>query len=266
MLNRILFIAAIIFSCVCPAAAAETKSGSFHAGIELFHFAYREPGLMSEDGFFYGVALAYEQREPSFWKLEGRLSHGQVDYTGSLSDGTPLTIDNINDYIFEVRSLFGLRRRNSPVSPMTPYLGLGYRYLWDNSAERHPSGYLRESNYIYIPIGLERRPEGGSGWSTGFSLEYDLFVWGKQISHLSDVNPGYSDAANEQSSGYGLRGSIQILRKGEDNDLIIEPYFRYWDIDESDVDLVTLNGAPYRYVVEPDNEHREIGVRFLLQF
>lgn len=266
MIGKALFVLAMILSCTCPAAAAPAETESFHAGIELFHFAYREPGIMRDEGFFYGVALAYERKDPSFWKVEGRLSHGQVDYTGALSDGTPLRISNINDYIFEIRNLIGLRRQNAPESPTIPYLGFGYRYLWDNSAERHPAGYLRESNYLYIPIGLERKPEGGSGWSMGFTVEYDLFVWGKQISHLSDVNAGYNDIENEQDKGYGVRGAVQFFRKGQKNDLIIEPYFRYWNIKESDLALVTRNGIPQFYGVEPDNEHREIGARFLLQF
>jgi len=249
-----------------PAAAQETERESLEAGVELFDFAYREPRLMRTEGIFYGVALAYTNHEPSFWKIEGRFSYGRADYTGALMDGTPLKISNINNYLFEVRGLKGLRRQDAPPSPVMPYIGLAYRRLADDSAARHPGGYFRESNYIYLPLGLDRRPDGQTVWSTGFTIEYDLFLWGKKISHLSDVDPRLSDAENKQTKGYGLRGSVRFLRKGVRNDIIIEPYFRYWNIKESNLDLVTLNGVPYMYVVEPDNEHRELGMRFLVRF
>jgi len=222
---------------------------------------------MREQGMFSGIALAYTQRQPSFWKVEGRFSYGQVDYTGSTWGGTSLYIQDIDNYIFEIRGIKGLRRQNAPEAPTNPYIGFGYRYLRDEMSDRSAGGYLRESNYIYLPIGIERKPEGGKGWSAGFNLEYDLFLMGKQISYFSDIDPNAKDAENTQKKGYGFRGSIQFMNAAKKNLLIIEPYFRYWNIKESDLDFIGYDSSGWPvYVVEPDNEHRELGMRFLLRF
>ncbi len=262
----------VLFMMICaavlgttPLLAGPRQTESVDAGVEMSHITYKEPGIMKQTGIMYGVHAAYEDHDgPSYWKIEGKLSYGQVDYTGSLSSGTPHTFNNINDYLIEMRGLKGLQGGESP-SPLQPYIGLGYRYLYDGS-DKDIYGYRRESNYIYVPIGLERRPEMNPGWSFGAVIEYDLFLWGKQISHLSDVNPGYSDAQNSQSTGYGVRGSLLFYRKGAENDVIIEPFVRYWNIKESEVDLVTFNGSPYTYLVEPDNNSTEIGIKFRMRF
>lgn len=87
--------------------------------------------------------------------------------------------------------------------------------------------YERESNYLYSPIGVTIITPLRNGWSFGATVEYDIFWWGKQISHLSDAIPGLNDPENRQKKGYGARGSIKFQKKDEKIDFVIEPYIRY---------------------------------------
>ena len=100
----------------------------------------------------------------------------------------------------------------------------------------------------------------GSSWSLGAIIEYELFWWGKQISHLSDVDPGFSDPENYQKVGYGARGSIMLERKGRNINLAIEPFIRYWNIGKSKKDDVYLNGAYYGYWYDAKKNTTEIGI------
>jgi hypothetical protein len=247
-------------------ASADTLSpSSFSVGLQLSHITYREPDLMRESGIMYGVTASYTGIGRSLMgKVDGTLTFGSVDYVGSYDDGTPLTIENIQDTMFEVRGVFGPTDFVYIASYYLPYVGLGYRYLYDG-ANVGPGGYQRESNYLYLPLGVEGVPVIRGAWSFGFNVEYDLFIRGTQCSYLSDADPGFNDVENKQSSGYGYRLSLRFIRSGA-HDIIIEPFYKYWTINESDRALLTYYGAPYAYVVEPDNHSKELGIRFIMSF
>jgi hypothetical protein len=234
---------------------------------EISHIKYEEPGVMKQDGAMLGIGLSYTYHsigvEPIFERIFGkmetgfggllrgeiRFSGGEVDYDGSLLDGTPIKQDNIDDRLFEGRGLIGFEHLGEEAVVGT-YVGLGYRYLNDDSSS-YTSGYERESNYLYMPVGIEGRRALGDGWAVGGSAEFDFFLWGKQQSDLRRFGEGIIE--NDQDSGYGFRFSLRL----EKDDFIIEPFIRYWDIDESDVD----NGW-----VEPANETTEYGVKFIWRF
>ena len=105
-----------------------------------------------------------------------------------------------------------------------------------------------------------------SGWIFGIILEYDYFLKGKQISHLSDADPGYNNIETDQNNGYGFRGSLKFLWKDEHNEYIIEPFISYWDINESEWALIKYYGAPYAYGYEPANESTEVGLNIAIRF
>ncbi len=244
------------------------KSRSFEIGPELYLFEYKEPGYMKEEGEFIGIVLGFTSRDWAdslpdkrggfMFRAEGRFAYGQVDYDGELSDGTPYTMDDIDDFAFEGRLLFGGDFLGGD-TVNTIYSGFGYRYLSDDSSS-DPYGYLRQSNYFYLPVGYQFDSTYKTGWSIGFRLEYDIFLWGVQKSHLSDV--GLNDVNNDQDSGYGYRASIKIQNKSKNGSFIIEPFFRYWDIDRSDISYA---GSGF-YGVEPANETTELGVQIIWMF
>lgn len=255
-----------VFVGVSNSFGDQLQRHTWEVGAVVSNFKYEEPGMMKNEGFLYGVQGSYthRNRERLMIKAEARYGYGKVDYE---STGTG-TMDGIDDHVFELRGLGGYDFRFFDRSTITPYIGLGYRYLNDDSSGRRTStghyGYERESNYYYSPIGIETVIELKSGWIFGIILEYDYFWKGNQISHLSDV-PGYSDVENYQNDGYGYRGSLRFQLEGEGIDYVIEPFIRYWDIDESEWEIFTRDGEPY-WGYEPANKSTEVGLNITIRF
>ncbi len=257
-----IFILCIICFIVGEIPAAEREKTELDIGPEIYSYTYTEPGLMEDKGYLYGLAASYSYYGDAFFRLDGRLATGKVDYR---SNGTG-SMDNIDYHVFEIRGLLGKDFILAGEKVITPYLGLGYRYLLDDSGGRISStgagGYDRESNYYYLPVGLELFSELTDAWSEVFTLEYDYFLMGEQESHLSDANPNYNDVSNGQNDGYGWRASIRFQREYKQGAaLVVEPFVRYWNIDWSDPAVITDAGTPVGIGYEPTNKTREIGIK-----
>jgi hypothetical protein len=140
-------------------AQIELPKHSWDLGTEISYIRYKEPSVMEEKGVMYGIVGSYAYRGELFklqrcmLKAEGKFAYGQVDYKNSG------TLDNIDDYILEFRGLGGYDFSILKASTLTPYVGIGYRYLNDDMSGMTTStgarGYERESNYLYSPIGVE---------------------------------------------------------------------------------------------------------------
>ena len=280
-MNRIVkfLLAFIIFPVLvnfCYAEIPEVQPHhSWDLGTEIYHFEYEEPGLMKDKGLFYGLNTSYQYyNNYRLYRIEGRIATGKVDYE---SQGTG-TMDNVGDYVLELRGLIGYDFINPSFNSRQdlsciPFIGVGYRYLNDDSSDMITStgavGYERESNYIYSPVGIEVTRYFGSdtnSWSIGATAEFDIFWWGRQKSNLSDAGLGYADLRNKQASGYGLRGSLKLTKKSEGFDFVLEPFIRYWHIDRSNVNEVFKVGTIWGYGWEPKNETTEIGVKLAIKF
>jgi hypothetical protein len=266
--------------------AQETSSipGKLTMGAEFSYFKYEEPDLMEQAGPLFGVYAEYAVRTPendkvSSWEeflssyqnnyvfgIEGRFLGGQVDYD-SRDTGS---IDNINEYLFEIRGLAGYDFPAGESTVLTPYIGIGYRYLDDNmggkSSTTGAAGYDRESHYVYMPFGLKTSTPLEGPWSLGFNVEYDLFLDGTQESHLEDVSSSLSTLENDQNSGYGVRGSIQFARQADTWNFLVEPFIRYWNVDESNIAVINCGGTPCAAGYEPNNESTEYGVKVGTRF
>ncbi|MDD5195651.1 MAG: autotransporter outer membrane beta-barrel domain-containing protein [Candidatus Omnitrophica bacterium] len=232
-------------------------------GTEIYYFHYKESGV-TEDGHMAGLAGSYAYHDNIMGKLEGRAAYGQLDYDGSGE------IDDVDDYTWEGRGLVGYDFLIADAYALTPYLGGGYRYLNDDTSGMTSTtgavGYERESRYIYSPVGLEAIRRLNNDWFLGASAEYDYLWRGTQISHLSDANSAYNDPENRQKKGYGIRGSLRLLKKGEKVNFLLESFIRYWNIKRSnDVDW-TANGVLLGSVHEPKNNSTEVGVRLAVEF
>ncbi len=232
----------------------------------MYHFRYREPDVMEDNGVFYGVVAGYTYRgwvpvspeeslaeDKGLLRWEGRYACGQVDYNGSLMDGTHYTMDDIDDYVFETRLLFGVEELYSDWLASL-YMGVGYRYLNDDPSF-DPYGYERESNYLYVPLGYQLDGSFRDGWAWGGGIEADILVWGKQRSHLSDI--GSLNIENRQHKGYGLRGSVRFRNRSSIGNVLVEPFIRYWNIEDSEVKYGLL---------EPANKTTEVGVQLVWRF
>ncbi|MEW5894970.1 MAG: hypothetical protein AB1650_04350 [Candidatus Omnitrophota bacterium] len=259
----------------------DNPQNEFEMGTEVFDYSYREEGFMKLDGMMYGVFLNYQHRyrenpainsakeffrsggNINLLKFDARVSGGNdIKYR---SEGTG-SLEDEKHYAFETRLMAGYEfpwKTRSRV--ITPYAGLGYRYLLDdNGGRRSTTGhwaYDRESHYFYIPMGVQAEHVFISGWKTRLNLEFDWFLGGRQYSHLEDV-PGYTQTLyNKQEKGYGLRGSWRLAREGEHVEFFIEPFVRYWSIQNSQPGYSTDTAG-----IEPRNRTEEYGARLGVKF
>jgi hypothetical protein len=240
---------------------------SWQVGPEAYYFKYEEPGLMEEKGYFWGLTGSYIYREwiPVFpedssvvkwmFRADARLCWGVVDYDGALWDGTPYEYDNIKDFTGEFRLLLGLDFPKETLVD-TIYTGIGHRFLEDYKSG-DPAGYDRSSNYLYLPIGASTVRFLAVDWLLALTAEFDVFIRGRQSTDLRDF--GYGIIHNKQNGGYGLRGSVSLEKKGKAADFIIEPFVRYWHIDDSEVDSATGG-------YEPANRTTEVGLDLIWRF
>ena len=245
-------------------------------GFEFNKYRYVEPIFdLVDKGNLYGLYASFTTRPAKkqglyediidMYKAEIRFNYGLVDYKSNGSG----TINGDHDWSLETRLLAGKDYMISPDSRLTPYLGFGYRYLDDDSSGRVSStganGYERESRYYYIPLGVDFTTKIAEGWMVTPNLEYDLFIQGKQVSRLSDVNSGFPDLRNKQRHGFGLRGSIKFIKVGNPMSFVFEPYIRYWHIQDSEDQTVT--GSSFIVTgLEPENKTTEYGVRLGAMF
>ncbi len=260
-MKRVLFLWVVFLAYTPNLFAQAISEKKWEISPEVYYVKYEEPGIMQNEGVMYGVHGTLVSHRYLMLKIEGRLAAGQVDYTSAESG----SLDNLNDYTYEARFLAGpdIKSKDEKIA-LTPFFGVAYRYLNDDSAGGVTStghrGYERESEYFYSPLGVEIMVEK-SGWSFGAAAEYDIFWSGQQTSHLSDAVANLNDVKNSQDSGYGTRFSLKAVKKGEKFDISIEPFFRWWKIDESNLSNVTYAGVLVGYGYEPSNETTEIGAK-----
>lgn len=247
------------------------KEYSYEIGPETRYFNYEED-LMEEKGLMYGVGGGI-----TYHGIAGGQNHlmagvrleclgGTLDYDGQTWGGAPVKEDT-NDWIFEYRTLIGYDIAWDDTYLFTLFTGIGYRY-WNDDIQGS-GGYERETKYVYQPIGIKATSNMPGKWRWGASAEYDFFWAGKVQSNLSDANPGFNNPEVNQnaSDGYGIKCSFHFTRRMSPTyALTLEPYIRYWDIESSGTELLTLNGTPYAYIFEPANQTTSYGLRVKFVF
>ncbi|NJD07142.1 MAG: hypothetical protein FIA97_11705 [Methylococcaceae bacterium] len=266
--------AAPVKAAVAPVAApapaqksvVATETG-FDAGFQVSGYRYQEhvPGrgdFMHLSGPKFGITakgtMAF--RDGLWMAGDFRFAYGFNEYRNYVKQ----TKSGIPDYLWDVRVLGGkdfifenvsLAGRSFDLS-VSPFTGFGYRNLLNDARGSYGNntfGYFRDSEYFYVPVGFTSRLGLGSQSRVSATFEYDYLAFGRQISYLSDVGPRFPDLANDQNSGYGLRGSVFY----EQPNWSIGPYFIYWDIDRSD-----FSARAY----EPHNQTVEYGAEGRYRF
>ena len=231
----------------------------WEAGGQVASYRYEEPNFMKLTGGRIGGVGAYTFTAPSrvYTRIDLRVSYGLLDYE-SVGTGTQ---DNVPDFITEARVVVGWDWLAGESVAVSPYAGLGYRYLYNDLTGYSSTGavgYERISQYLYVPLGITLRFRAAARLVIAPTLEYDLFLRGWQDSYLSDTGLGYSDAENKQSEGYGYRAYLMF----ETRRWALGPYMHYWKIKASDVVQI----APGTFAFEPENTTREYGVEFRWRF
>lgn len=238
---------------------------TFEITPEISHREYDESNLnMHEKGTMYGLAGSYTYHNNFMLKIEGTALWGNVDYNSPSG-----VLNGIPDAMYEIRGLAGY---DIPVqsSAITPYIGFGYRYLSDDSSGKTTNlgakGYLREISYQYMPLGVTGVTKFDNGWAVEGNIEYDIFLRGDVNTHFSDAFPILPDVTNSQSSGYGVRGSIDISKKYGQFTYVVGIFDRYWNIDRSDTTVSSVPGVGVFTSYEPKNNSNEVGLNFGVRF
>jgi hypothetical protein len=233
-----------------------TPSG-FTLGIQGSDYVYREPTVgVKFSGSKLGATASYTKNESSkypFIRLELRYADSRLKYEGSG------TMNDVPDRNAEVRMLFGKDLFAKGGYSLTPYVGLGYRYLYNDPRGRSSTGavgYRRISNYTYLPVGLNGRFLPGAGWVLAPTAEFDVFLGGRQDSRLSDTGLGLPDISSGQDNGYGYRASV-LLERGR---IAFGPWMHYWRVRNSDYSEGTWGWY------EPKNWTREVGAELRYHF
>jgi len=238
----------------------------FSLAAVISYFDYEEDSIdVSIEGPMAGIAARYDfHSDMSRWMfgLQAELDYGSLDYDGATQSGIPLSEDS-DDTLFETRALAGLDFEPGTDWLLTPFMGLGFRY-WYNDVSGAGS-YTREVSYLYLPLGMEVTRRLGAGWRLRLAAEGDVLLKGWVYSELSDVDSGLDDTTNttDFGDGWGARVSLEARTRH----FSIEPYFRYWDIDESDTDALTYYGYPTGILVfEPANTTTVFGIQAAYHF
>jgi hypothetical protein len=231
---------------------------------EFSWFRYEEPDVMHETGMLYGVAGSYthyykDNFQKRLARVEGEVAAGEVDYDGSLSDGTPYTMEGNSDFLLNLRALWAELWRTS-VWENQFYFGLGYRFLNDDSTH-DIYGYERYSNYLYVPLGLKTYHGLGGNWSLGLAGEFDVLLIGLQVSGRAATETEKSNIKNWQWPGFGARGTIELRHQSPSLDLAVAPFIQYWWVADSQE---SSDGTWVWY--EPENNSIQAGLNVIWRF
>lgn len=247
----------------------EPKSGfnlgsrtGFEVGGQISYYRYQEhvrehPEFIHEIGPKFGITATGTKVFGNGIFVAGdlRFAFGANHYSSAGSG----TADGKQDYLGDIRLLGGkdFAFSSHPIE-ISPYLGLGYRNLYNDlrgSTSTGALGYRRDSQYLYLPVGVTPRFGLTDNSRLAINVEYDWLIQGWQASYLSDASSSLGDIYNKQNAGYGLRGSIMYEKAAWS----VGPFFDYWNINQSDI--VGSLGA-----FEPHNQTIEYGLQARYHF
>lgn len=253
---------------------------------QTFYARYVEPDVMKQRGKMFGVGATYTYRPDKYdplysrtvntYRLDGMFAAGKFQYEAEAESQAGLRVD-ADDHMYDLRALLGKELYDQKGENMLfLYSGYGFRYLSDDDdgslafvpGKGYFYGYKRESRYHYIPAGLELTHALDEQSKLKVNMEYNHLVRGSQFSQLSDGDPYIccsTDLVTDQHNGYGLRGSLAYEKQYSHLNWSFEPFFRYWNIDDSDIGTGYFNGVPF-YGIEPENETFEVGAKTSLLF
>ena len=237
-----------------------TTEGGISFGLQGYHYQYEEPTAAvhitgDKLGINPAVTVNFGDQKAFFANLDFRYTFGGVDYKGSG------TLKNESDDMWELRGLLGRDFTWHDKVGLASFTGFGYRHLYNDGRGTTTTGalgYRRESEYLYIPIGIAPKFRLDGDSRIAGIAEFDYFVHGVQRSYFSDVSSAAPDISNQQNSGYGIRASLAYERGGWS----IGPFINYW---KSQASRASFLGGGY-YVYEPTNRTEEYGAQLKYRF
>jgi hypothetical protein len=250
-IHFIIFVA-ILFGLTNDVVFAEGVSLSVKGG----YFYYKEPQAnVDYSGMVSGLQGGYSKVFSKYAvKVRSEYMSGQLTYDGSLnvhevigdsiitSPGQKQPISYHADLWYSDSTLSLGRPFKKGGRVITPYIGLGYRYLNSPDNTDIISDYEREVAYLYLPLICEIEKNMTHKRSWGISGEVDILLNGSVKAHISDASAEYNDLSFTQSFGGGLKLAGYYRRTISDFELSITPFCDLWLVGDSDTDVLMYNG------------------------
>ncbi|MFA5259604.1 MAG: hypothetical protein WC450_00055 [Candidatus Omnitrophota bacterium] len=243
--------------------ARDRKKLSFEFGPESFYYEFDSDDGNSRVGTLFGAfaALTYHLGPEEDLARDHSITMVKLD--------THLAQD-VDAFVLDGRGLAGFDFIRANNTRFTPYLGIGYRYLRDKDAGDSQAiddiygsywfytngarGLKEEFKYIYIPVGIEINRPILDRWAVQLNAEFDFILQGRSTRHYNDLGPlivsaddGSTHIPNkmefDHDKGYGWRFSLKFLRSAEEVDIFIEPFIRFWKLDDSDIEQFRTDGT-----------------------
>lgn len=287
----------VVFALACllcmPAWAKQEKKHNLEIAYEHSSYTYKEPHMekkVKDSGSKNGVSMRYTMRsllssefdeaDPSFAMLDLRYMRGDVKYEGWMGYtdfntgeewSEPYSQSGLDDYYFEAALKAGrILTLGTDRLELWPYLGIGWRQL-TNHADELTGGYKRTQTYVYIPIGTDFKWKVDDRFSLTLNGQFDWLIHGNN--HNDGVlSPDLSEVESismGQDQGYGLRLSVRADIEAGKVGFFVEPFWRYWHIQNSEEFWLYWGGDPSQPAicfVEPFNTTREYGLRVGITF
>ena len=256
----VIFLSALVFTICCiPSAQAR----NIDIGGEIEWFQYKEPGIMKAEGLLGGAYATYDEIFTNHVALNIFLScaGGFLHYDGKTMEGTPVEVDTPN-ILIHLRTLLGYE-----ISCLRPFTGIGIRFLDDDLSYESDYGYERQTTYFYSPFGMEIRKTFGNNWTIKARGEYDIFWAGLNRNVDYPLSSGNTTIELNQDSGYGVQALCSLTHPISTSvKLVIETFFRYWDIDQSDSEFIYAQNNMIYEFFEPANRCAVYGLHAGIQW
>jgi|GEM_PF-4742801 len=264
-------------------------AGQIDFSIKGGYFNYREPYLdISISGLVSGLQGSYKKTfSACSFKIQSEFVNGNLTYDGYLndhqisdgstcitfSDPSPLRFSSnlwYSDSVLLVGKSF-IKRTYS----VTPYAGLGFRYLNNPKNQDIRSDYSREITYLYLPMVVEFQKSISKKSFWGITGEVDILIAGSVEARLSDVSEKYNDLKFHQSLGGSVKLAGIYMHEISGYVISVKPFLDMWVVDDSDTDVLKYNGSRvitkysdgnYRDYCEPANITLTAGLQFNIRF
>lgn len=255
---------ACVYTCVFPCISLARND--FSIGVEGFSDRYIEFGIEGAPKVktnYTSVDARYinTSKDGLVSEIDLRGSYGHDRYKSAVSG----TLNGVPQYEGEVRLLGGATIAYTDLF-MVPYFGLGVRAFLDAGKGYHAStgaaAYDRRIMQFYVPLGTSFS-RTFNGWTYNASLEFDPLLIGLVNSRLQNDGHGDSNLRNTQHHGYGLRGEFLMGQKYQYVGWELGPFFRFWDINDSDTAENVKDGKQY---IEPKNTRLQVGIKGRVNF
>lgn len=254
------------------------------------YFQYREPGAdVDYSGAVTGIEGSYKKQLSKNYaiRVQSQYMQARTTYDGHVNNhqiagGSTIT-NNVEKYDISYDSDMWYSDSNIAMGKrilknnfqITPYIGIGYRYLKNPGKPEIAGDYEREVTYLYLPLGVELKKDISKSKGWGITGEIDILVHGWVKAHTSEISEKCNDLEFNQSKGGALKISGFYHQHLFGQAVSVSPFAELWVIGDSDTDALLYDGTrmmvqsadgelnDYR---EPYNVTMSLGLRISVLF